>query len=562
MAYRQAAELAQQRAANATADAQQYAATAAAVVVHQALSVQMSGGDDGNADAINNYAAAMMNGPYSLSGSRATLAAAEQLTASRLSQRYEVDSMNRQAQAMRTATAQAQLSLAAAQARSLASQAGVLAALSRAAASQGLFDTFDQQTFTPELWLRMGNALFRLYQRYLAMALQTARLMQQAYNFETDQNLRVIRTDYSTDEVKGLLGADALMADIQSFSYDLVTSTRGKAQPLKHTISLAERYGFAFEKQFRKTGAMDFETGFDDFDLHYPGTYAGRIENVEVEVLGIVPISGISGTLTNSGISAYRIPSDRSNPTGGFKFRMQPRETLIISDFQLQKDALLVAMDQRARRVFQGAGVAGAWHLEFPPAVNDINYGAITDVRLTFIYTARYDPGLAAIVKAQLAMRPSLNAGQRGMPLRWLYPDAFYRFQSTGTLEFKLQANDFRYNESAPKLTSVDLQLAMDRSIPATGLKVSLATPGHGASLGRADASGIISSSAPSSPWARLVGGSALGAYTIAMTGENNPALVHNGKLELGPIVNVALILGYSYTPRTQAAQAVGDGLQ
>ena len=39
---------------------------------------------------------------------------------------------------------------------------------------------------------------------------------------------------------------------------------------------------------------MEFETRIDDFDYLYPGTYAGRIENVEIEVVGIIPSSGIS----------------------------------------------------------------------------------------------------------------------------------------------------------------------------------------------------------------------------------------------------------------------------
>src|SRR5205807_8573604 len=142
--------------------------------------------------------------------------------------------------------------------------------------------------------------------RYLTMALRAARLMQQAYNFETDQNLKIVKGDYSSDEVKGLLAADALMADIQSFTYDLITSTAGKPQPLKQTISLAQQYGFLFETQFRKTGSMQFETRIEDFDDYYPGIYAGRIDSVEVEVDGIVPVTGISGTLANSGISSYR----------------------------------------------------------------------------------------------------------------------------------------------------------------------------------------------------------------------------------------------------------------
>src|SRR4029077_757516 len=114
------------------------------------------------------------------------------------------------------------------------------------------------------------------------MGVKTAILMQQTNNFETDQALQFIKSDYSSDEVKGLLGADALMADIQSFTYDLITSTTGKSQPVRQTISLAQRYAFLFEHKFRRTGVMEFETRVDDFDYLYPGTYAGRIESIGV----------------------------------------------------------------------------------------------------------------------------------------------------------------------------------------------------------------------------------------------------------------------------------------
>src|SRR5581483_10381297 len=128
-------------------------------------------------------------------------------------------------------------------------------------------------------------------------------------------------------------------------------------------------------------GVMDFETNIDDFDLKYPGTYAGRIQAVEVEVVGIVPATGISGTLTNNGISFYRLPSDlwSTQDDSGLKPRIQSKETLVLSDYSVRTDGLLQPPDQRMTRIFQGAGVASSWRLELPKSVNDLNYGALTD---------------------------------------------------------------------------------------------------------------------------------------------------------------------------------------
>jgi multidrug efflux pump subunit AcrA (membrane-fusion protein) len=550
--YAAGVSLAQQRATDAQKNATEYQNLSGQWIVHQALQTQLNGGDDGDASQLNAYADAMMSRNYSLSGGRGTLAAAEGLTASRLNQQFEIDSMHRQAAEMNAALVQAQAEQTAAVAQVNAAHAALDAATVRASNANSDLQAFDAQTFTPDVWSRMGNAMLKLYHRYFAMALRAARMMQQAYNFETDQALSLIKTSYSGDEVNGLLGADALMADIQSFTYDLITNTTTKPQPLKQTISLAQRFGFAFENQFRKTGSMDFTTSLYDFDLLYPGTYAGRIQTVEVAVQGIVPPTGIGGTLTNSGISIYRLPSSNWNTTnGGQKFRVQNSEALVISDYSPRNDALVVQTDARMMRIVEGAGVASTWHLEIPPSVNDIDYGAITDVLLTFSYRARYDPGLKSQVLASLTTHPGINAGQRGIPLRWVYPDAFFAFQSSGTLSLTLAQGDFPYNQRSPILTSVGIVVATVGGVSASGLHVRLSTPAHAAAVSATtDANGSIDSGAAASPWVPLASGSALGTYSIAFAAADNPTLVQHGQLNLAPIGNLALVLGYSYTPR------------
>src|SRR5260221_8700265 len=321
---------------------------------------------------------------------------------------FEIDSLNDRATEMGLAAVQAQNEVVAAAARSSAPQAASAAARLRHQATVNDLAALDAQTFTPDVWRRMATAMENLYQRYLSMAVRAAHLMEKAYNFETDQSLHWIKDDYSTGEVKGLLGADALMADIQGLTYDLITSTNGKPQPLRHTISLAERYGLAFEQQFRRHGVMEFETNIEDFDAYYPGTYAGRIEAIEVDVDGIVPVRGISGTLTNSGISGYRVPASRRSETSTdtLKFRVQPRETLVLSDYASRQDSLVIRDNPRLLSIFQGAGLVSTGRIEIPKAINDIDFNTLIDVRLTFYYNARFDPDLNTRVLAQLASRP------------------------------------------------------------------------------------------------------------------------------------------------------------
>jgi hypothetical protein len=542
-AYQDGLDLANQRASDARANANEYAAKSWGAIAYQASSQQVSGGDDGDPGQLNAYASQLLGG-FGISGSRATIAAATQLAGARLNREYEIDSMNRQAAELDTAAVQAQSEVNAAKARAAAANAAVGVAQLRALAAQQLVSTFNNMTFTPDVWHQMGVAMKKLYKRYLDMALRTARIMQQAYNFEMDQSIHFIKSDYSLDEVKGMLAAEALMADIQSFTFQLITSQNNKPQPLKVIVSLADRYPFPFENGLRKTGVMEFQTRIEDFDMYYPGTFAGRIEAVEVEVDGIVPVRGISGTLTNSGVSFYRVPASAS-----LKTRVQSKETLVLSDYSVRQDSLEITTDQRLMRIFQGAGVASTWRLELPKGINDIDYGALTDVRLTFYYKARYDPGLHSIVVASLGAQPNFNKRQRGIPVRWLYPDAFFFFQNTGQLTLTLQASDFRNNESQPALNNVGILIATDGSVPAGNIKVSLATPAHAAIAGVTDNTGSISTGTGSA-WNPLATGSALGTYTLTLQAADNPQFVKNGQLVLSPILNVVLFTEYTFVPR------------
>jgi hypothetical protein len=552
-AYQDGAALAAQRAADARASANQYAAESSLAISYTASSAQISGGDDGDPNYLNQLADQLLSG-QDISGSQATIAAATQLAGAKANQQYEIDSLNRQANELAAAQAQANAEATAAAAQTRAAQAAADVAEIRAQGANALLGAFDTQTFTADVWQRMGDTLYRLYQRYLSMALYAAKLMQCAYNFETDSSLTVIRPDYSSDQVKGLLAADSLLADIESFTYDLISSGTGKPQPVKQTISLSDRYPYLFETQLRTTGSMQFQTTMDDFDSYYPGAFAGRIAAVEVEVDSLVPPTGVSGSLTNAGISTYRLPfSAWPNPASpAVKYRVQPSETLILSDYAGRDDSLLIQPDSRQLRIFEGAGVASTWTLDLPKPINDIDYGALLDVRLTFYYQARFDPGIAAAVLQELASRPGFTARQRAIPLRWIYPDAFFAFQSSGTLSFSLDATDFRNNETQPQLTAVGVLVATDGTVSAAGLNVGLATPASAVPVtATLDANGLADSTTAGSPWLPLATGSAPGAYSITLAAADNPSLMHGGQLDPVPIVNVSVLMNYTFTPRS-----------
>lgn len=539
---------AEARARQANAAMADYTTKSWAWTLQQALSAQMSGGEDGDPGVLTWLANRRMQGDSHLPDApAATDGAAAQLAAARLQRQYEIDALGRQVADLARVTVQARAELRAATARVSAAVAGQRAAQLRVAHARQLVAAFDDQRFGPDVWHALGDRMNRLAQRYLAMALDMAKRMQQAYNFENDTALAVIRPDYSGDTVEGLLAADTLLADVHSFTYDLVMSSAPKRQPLRQTVSLAERHPFAFETQLRRTGRMDFQTSLDDFDTHYPGTYAGRILHVQVDVDGIVPARGRTGTLTNAGISVYRLPSRGWTPEGsGVKYRVQNRETLVLSDFDPVTDALLSDGDRRRLRIFQGAGVASSWTLELPKEINDLDYEAITDVRLTFTYEARFDPDLRDRVLAELRARPTVNERQRPLPLRWLFPDAFFSFYADGVLEFALGARDFPAPQTDPVLGGLSLVLTATPRASAGGVVLAVTAPGRAAVTVTTAADGTVAAA----DLAAATGGSALGEWRIELRAADNPGLVVLDRLALDHIDNLAVLLSYAFTPR------------
>jgi hypothetical protein len=94
--------------------------------------------------------------------------------------------------------------------------------------------------------------------------------------------------------------------------------------------------------------------------------------------------------------------------------------------------------------------------------------------------------------------------------------------------------------------------IATDGSVSADGLNVGLATPAHAAPVtATLDGNGLADSGTSGSPWAPLAVGSALGQYSITLAAADNPSLAPGGTLDLTPIVNVALLMNYTFTPRS-----------
>src|SRR5205823_2581031 len=112
-----------------------------------------------------------------------------------------------------------------------------------------------------------------------------------------------------------------------------------------------------------------------------------------------------------------------------------------------------------------------------PRDINDFDFATLVDVRLTFYVQARFDDALAQRVKDVHAAAPGVFERQRGIPLRWAFPDAFFHFQETGELSISIRPSDFPANQTAHTLNSVGLFVVTDSSVAAASLQFVLSSP-------------------------------------------------------------------------------------
>ncbi len=542
--YQAGKELASLRKNNAQENYSEYSSLTGQRIYYDAAIATMGAGSSVDWGKIENHIRELQEEGRT-SGKTGHLIGARTLARGRMTREYELGSMRRQINELGLNEEMAYKQWNAARTRvEVASQMEEIAALKKEFAEESLA-AFDNQLFTPDVWYQMGLFMRGISNSYLYMALNIAKMMQKAYNFENGLNRHYIKEDYSTNTIKGMFAGDALLLDIDAFTHDLITSVHKKEIPIKHTISLVESYPFLFETQFRQTGKMEFETRIEDFDMAYPGTYGRKIKKVEVEIEGILPKDGVKGTLINGGINRYR--TENINEV---KFRIQPRETLILSEYRVKEDAIIFPDDSTKLGLFEGAGVTGTWALEIPRFSNDLDFNTITDVSITFYYNARHDARLEQAVKGQILTLDGMNKKSRIIPLRWAFPDRYFHFQDTGQLGFTLDPSYFPFNELNPKIRNLNVLIVTEPEIDPAKLIVRFGAPTHQETINaKPNSKGEIAVT-NNHPWQPLLEGTAVGDYLLEIREKDNPALTQDGSFKLQGIKNIVLILEYDFTPR------------
>jgi hypothetical protein len=400
-------------------------------------------------------------------------------------------------------------------------------------------DFLDMKEFSARMWYELAKVMRDLAQRYLDMAIEIAVLMERAYNLETGRALAKIRFDYRNAATGDLLASDTLLRDVDFFTFDYVTTTRSKKAPLKVTMSLADAFPTSFA-QLKQSGSAFFETRLEDFDRAYPGLWLQKLQNVELQLVGLSSGGSVRGTLRNIGVSRFRAKD------GTVRDQVYDADVMPLSDYQVRSDALVFRQDPNTLRLFENNGVATMWRLDLPLDANDFDPASILDVRLTLAFDAFHDLQLENAIRAAL---PPGGAASRVTSMRLNAPDElfFLRSQGEGAVEFP--AGDFPHFQRELERTAATVRLTGTAAL-VSGLVVRLTAGGDELEL-TLGPDGRVSSGSSGSALAALVGDPLIGTWTFRVAAEDNPGKTGaDGRLDLSGLTDVQVYQEYTFTYR------------
>lgn len=289
-----------------------------------------------------------------------------------------------------------------------------------------------------------------LRQLLLTRAQATAKLAQDAFNFERDADVRLIKDAYLDPSLKGYTAAETLLADLGGLDHVDLTGRTLKPLQLSQMVSLRKHSPVSFIA-LAATRTARFTTTLADFDRWYPGTYLQRLKEVRVEVLVDGEAVPARGYLSNDGVSLVRfVDSGNTRPVDNTRIfaepdpdiarlcykRLQRRrhlDTMAFPAFASDLyDARQRSLQERERNVFENVGLESTWLLELLPD-QPFDLGRIGDVRVWFQFEALFDDNLKRLLEAkrQIGRREmaALAIGARlradGEPVDFTGPLAF-----------------------------------------------------------------------------------------------------------------------------------------
>jgi hypothetical protein len=339
------------------------------------------------------------------------------------------------------------------------------------------------RALSSELWYRLAGGIRSVSESYLRYAVELAFLAEQAYEFEADKRINVIRFDYDISELGDMLAADFLLRDLDTLEQDLIVSQRLRQQQVRYVLSLSREFPEALQ-ELRDNGLMTFSLRLEQLERRFPGLYNLRISSVEVLPVALMDPTRFSLQLTHQGTGQVRLkahpdtapgtPSPSTLNTNDLdvegdewlrglreqwpvKVHVTGPDTAVFSGLSRQDQAGLSAFfTGNQRGAFEGVAGASAWQVDMSMKENRVVPGTLADVLITYTLSGHYDAALReAIDKAP----HKATASTTWFSAHRSFPDAFFQFNRSGRMDWDITRGLLSLNGVPDAVRNVSLLL-------------------------------------------------------------------------------------------------------
>lgn len=304
------------------------------------------------------------------------------------------------------------------------------------------------RTLNAELWYRLSSSIRAVADTYLRYAIEMAFLAEQAYEFEADKRMDVIRFDYDVSDLGDMLAGDFLLRDLDRLEQDLVVTHRIRQQRVRYVLSLAREFPAALA-ELREHGAATFSLRLEQIERRFPGLFNVRTASVEVLPLALMDTTRFALELTHLGSGHVRLRSDPMPTTEilatdwltgldsqwSVRIRTTGPETAVFSGLSRaeQTEGSFFAAQQRG--AFEGTAGAGAWRIDLSAKENRVVPDSLADVLVTFTLTGYFDATLRDAIDRAPRRPQAVTSWLSG---HQMFPDAYYRFNQSGRMEWRV----------------------------------------------------------------------------------------------------------------------------
>lgn len=264
--------------------------------------------------------------------------------------------------------------------------------------SSEIMEMYGEKFSNLGLFTFLSSTLQRLFREAYNNAYAIAKLAEQAFRFERDDNTIYIEGNYFDSSRAGLLAGERLRMGLQAMERRYL-ETNYRKNEIDQAFSLTQLNPAAL-LVLKQTGTCEFTIPELFFDLFYPGHYQRKIQSVRLTIPSVTgPYTNVSANLSLSR-SFIRMEAK----LGAAELKELPKSrTTNIATSTAQNDAGVFQLNFKDDRYmpFEGAGAVSSWKLSLPKHFRQFDYDTINDVIVHISYTAEYDELLRDKVEAQ-----------------------------------------------------------------------------------------------------------------------------------------------------------------